>query len=83
MKRLVLMVVAAAMMCSLAGCSSKCKESGCDDKAEKNGYCATHYALHELEKLFIHGAGDISFLRTDDRRTFYDRTDRDVTKMDR
>lgn len=52
MKRLVLMVVAAAMMCSLAGCSSKCKESGCDDKAEKNGYCATHYALHELEKLF-------------------------------
>ena len=52
MKRLVLMVVAAAMMCSLAGCSSKCKESGCDDKAEKNGYCQTHWALHELEKLF-------------------------------
>ena len=36
----------------MAGCSSKCKESGCDDKAEKNGYCQTHWALHELEKLF-------------------------------
>lgn len=52
MKKLVALITASLLVLSMASCSSTCKESGCDDKAEKNGYCATHYALHELEKLF-------------------------------
>ncbi len=52
MKKLAALTAAAVLILSLAGCSSKCKESGCDDKAVQNGYCETHYALHELEKFF-------------------------------
>ena len=52
MKRLVALFTASLLVLTMASCSSKCKWSGCNDKAVKNGYCETHYAMHELEKLF-------------------------------
>jgi len=52
MKKLAALTAAAILILSLAGCSSKCKENGCNDEAVQNGYCAAHYALHEVEKLF-------------------------------
>ena len=52
MKKLAALIAAGLLILSMAGCSSKCKWEGCNDKAEKDGYCATHYAMHELEKLF-------------------------------
>ena len=42
-------VCAAALMLSMAACSSSCKEKGCDLDTYKDGYCELHYAAHQLE----------------------------------
>lgn len=60
MKKWVLTVCAALVLCCFAGCSSHCKEQGCDNEVYKDGYCNYHYTLYQAAEA-VQGVYDAFF----------------------